>query len=124
MKLRAKDLRIGNLVDMKYKNFIAEGHHWTTNYIKMADLMEMEAYPECYKPIPLSEQWLIDFGFKLYQNTRYLKHNNFDLSCSKDGQKWGLNRKYETIPIFIKYVHQLQNLFFALTGEELTLPTL
>lgn len=51
------------------------------------------------KPIPLTEEWLSRFGLNDNQHTRI------------------------TIPRNIKYVHQLQNLFFALTGEELVLKT-
>jgi len=82
------------------------------------------------KPIPLTEEWLLKFGF-----TRQTAPNN--LPCSDFGRfriYWPSNSKNaslhfrpnetEWFPFIInkiEYVHQLQNLYFALTGEELTL---
>lgn len=68
------------------------------------------------EPIPLTEIWLLRFGFKRF--------------C-KDWAKNGIiihNRKRgfvlrKSVPD-IKHVHQLQNLYFALTGAELPLNTL
>lgn len=86
-----------------------------------------------HEPIPLTPEWLERFGFKkyIYHEERNLRHayiipnealehivlipfadghgvveNNF---CIKDQRKSPM----------IKHVHQLQNLYFALTGEEL-----
>lgn len=68
-------------------------------------------------PIPLTENWLFKFGYVLTPSGTYLHPNsgNFiwfekDMKCSIAG---------EFYPIDIKYVHQLQNLYFALTGKEL-----
>lgn len=63
-------------------------------------------------PIPLTEEWLIKFGFEIknysYTNSHYVKGKfGFDLTT------------FEYKGIKLKYVHQLQNLFFALTCEEL-----
>ena len=70
-----------------------------------------------FQPIQLTEKWLLKFGFKKDWNGYFLgmlsfsktKHNEF-MICVND------------LPIqkICKYVHQLQNLYFALTGEELT----
>lgn len=62
--------------------------------------------------IPLTEEWLLNFGYKFAQGHYFiLGHSiwvcNDLLICNKNG-------------IIIKYVHQLQNLFFALTNKELT----
>lgn len=73
------------------------------------------------QPIPLTEEWLIRFGFVLYKRT--LKYNiyikNGDISI-KIKSLISSFRIYG-FGIEIQYVHQLQNLFFALTGKELTL---
>jgi hypothetical protein len=61
-----------------------------------------------FEPIPLTEDWLLRFDWK-------------------DGFSKGmLDRQGIEIGIFghyldIKYVHQLQNIIFALTGDELTI---
>lgn len=72
--------------------------------------------------IPLTEEWLKKFGFE-YCDGLWIKN---DLSTGLnqkdlygDGLKW-----YYTIGHIVietTYVHQLQNLFFALMGKELEL---
>jgi hypothetical protein len=76
--------------------------------------------------IPLTEEWLIKFGFVKDADGSYLKFKmaifldkrfkyNLYLQTEETSSKW-----FE-VGIKIKHVHQLQNLYFALTGEELTL---
>lgn len=80
-------------------------------------------------PVPLTEEWLVKFGLEvvdLIKENKYLKdcvgfwpdNENFvyviDLYGNEMGD-WGYVTKE------IKYVHQLQNLYFALTGKELEL---
>ena len=71
-----------------------------------------------FKPIPITEEWLLDFDFQ-YDTITYSKN---ELMCSENFTFW---YKYfgeqGRILHKIKYVHQLQNLYFALTGEELIL---
>jgi hypothetical protein len=69
--------------------------------------------------IPLTEEWLLKFGFRL-DNIHYTK-DDVDLLMSTQmfsneliGFFYSPNDRLE-----IKHVHQLQNLYFALTGEEL-----
>ena len=77
-----------------------------------------------FKPIPLTEEWLLIFGFKKRKN-RHLFHweNKIVISEYKDEfenffyPKTGYDIRFSNE---IKYVHQLQNLYFALTGAELT----
>jgi hypothetical protein len=72
-----------------------------------------------YQPIPITEQWLLDFGFERIGNKYRLIR----------GFHW-LTVNCYSIYIFdeqitlIDYVHQLQNLYFALTGTELELKQL
>jgi hypothetical protein len=71
-----------------------------------------------YKPIPLTEEWLLKFGFIKtdYDNFKYYHKGLFQI---KHGIKsyW-----YQSgdLPVKIEYVHQLQNIYFYLVGEELT----
>ena len=74
--------------------------------------------------IPLTEEWLLDFGFA---------HTEFDFSAFEEIKgcyelnKLLLDQSGEDVVsliidelyIEIKHVHQLQNLYFALTGKEL-----
>jgi hypothetical protein len=115
--LHARDLRIGNLIRWKSTNDIeavvdikSSGKYQTINNIQITDA----------EPIPLNEEWLLKMGFvkhiKLYGYIGYVYNGYFI-------------RNFQEIIILgssvilakIKYVHQLQNLYFALTGEELTI---
>jgi len=82
------------------------------------------------KPIPLTEEWLFKFGFKTRTteniSVQYFIGENpitgdwlFDIIWLK-GDEYPF---YRNGFFKIKYVHQLQNLYFALTGEELTIKT-
>lgn len=74
-----------------------------------------------YDPIPLTEEWLLKFGFE-----------NFLGGYSIDGFRYWPSDKEFTIyedewmnapdscRVHVEFVHQLQNIYFALTGEELT----
>jgi hypothetical protein len=75
------------------------------------------------RPIPLTEEWLLKFGFKVNRQTKeenniwrcYWTEGHFEIEQIIGFFLWD-NNCYGTK---IKYVHQLQNLYFALTGEEL-----
>jgi hypothetical protein len=83
-----------------------------------------------FEGVELTEEWLLHFGFVIHSDYDYrnytLLKNNFHISMwmgngSPGGFEesgafyWGDNYKK------IQYVHQLQNLYFALVGEELTI---
>lgn len=77
---------------------------------------------ESLKPIPLTEELLLECGFVLLdkdydsQVFNIYKLSNFTYNTSQN-VFWFNNTYSFRQP---KYLHQLQNLFFALTGEELT----
>lgn len=70
-------------------------------------------------PIPITEEWLLKFGFE-EDDLHWFNYGKFSIrienkrcvSAIKDSEVWN---QYD-MP---KYVHQLQNLYFALTGNEL-----
>lgn len=65
-----------------------------------------------FKPLPLTDKWLIKLGFKPFGKDWVL--NGIIIHTRKRG--YVINKKVQ----IIKFVHQLQNIYFALTGEELT----
>ena len=71
-----------------------------------------------YQPIPLTEEWLLRFGFekKGMNRTRWTFWKIDLVEDEKGIYSFDESRIY----IDIKYVHQLQNLYFALTNEEIT----
>ena len=83
---------------------------------------------DAIRPIPLSEEWLLKFGWIWNDECNsYEKYPNGDARMNLSYRS--INNSYTmfnyvlkaTISEKIWYVHQLQNLYFALTGEELTL---
>lgn len=87
----------------------------------------LELNLECSRPIPLTEEWLIKLGFQsggakqwLFitldkKDESYLYFNPLGKGIAIDQN--GTECSYE---IELNYVHQLQNLYFSLTGRELT----
>jgi len=131
--MKNTELRIGNLVDHNYG--ISTVNMIRGNDIGLYDsgLALWGTTIDKIKPIPLTEEWLIKFGFgkslgydfgnSLKQVHYFFWHgvciifsDEFWYSVKKyDG---GTSENYEP-EIEIKSVHQLQNLIFALTGLEL-----
>ena len=70
-----------------------------------------------HEPIPLTEEWLIKLGIEFKDKKHlYWVKGAFNLELTEEGDVY-----FEVYSHYIdvKYVHQLQNLYFALTGEEL-----
>ena len=120
--MKASELRIGNLV-------IYEGMISVLTEITCTDVVldhpayesEIQASVFDIKPIPLTEDWLIKFGFTKIdrddEDFTYFKKGNIEFTdVSPNGIElvW-----YELSPCIS--IHQLQNLYFALTGEELSI---
>jgi len=107
--MKASDLMIGNWVDRFGKQVQLE-------YINPEEIMD-------FKPIPLTEEWLIKFGFdkddvedyiKLIDEYTFLAVDLVDSECHT-----GVGVEWARVPLLIEHVHQLQNLYISLTGEEL-----
>lgn len=78
-------------------------------------------------PIPITEEILLKCGFKkhIFLNSFGVKENgyrifSFTIRKSEWNDEYFLMYDWVGGNIEIKYIHQLQNLYFALTGEELT----
>ena len=71
-------------------------------------------------PIPLTEEILFKCGFTRFGKSFRL--NTFEYCpISKNLVIHGHGGYYTGLILKIQYLHQLQNLYFALTGEELTI---
>ena len=143
--MKASELRIGNFV--------------ATEGIDYVEISKIDAdFGICYKipqefgqfypykevePIPLTEEWMMRFGFEkipyaqilFLGEIRDLKEKEcwYQIKVISEFPELEIAIHFEhdtTITIiiddhtevqYIKHVHQLQNLYFALTGEELTI---
>jgi hypothetical protein len=116
-----KELRVGNLVEQMW---IAPPY--VISEVSVSMLLSLEEYKTDIRPIPLTPEWLNKLGF------------HSDIFFEGDRPVYALNKSainfyvdfdnlqpiqdgFPIAEIKIKHVHQLQNLFFALTGTELTL---
>ena len=120
--MNAKELRIGNWVRIKD---VPTTNEWQVESIGSLQQVGGQLWSiEELEPIPLTEEWLERFGFRLPAHSWI--GDKFHLSEYGKGSKhpnggiWVVAmNKNNAIITEIKYVHTLQNLYFALTGEEL-----
>ena len=90
------------------------------------EIMETQGGWNDIEPIPLTEEWLIKFGFEWNEELRSFEKKGFrwlakSVEMNASYQLWdNINRCMLSNQMYW-HVHQLQNLYFALTGEELTI---
>jgi len=109
--MKTTDLRIGNLVLSKGIPVQIEEIMWETVRYCFGE------FPIDYiQPVPITEEWLLRFGFefRVVYGNNFWTLNNILIFEDKNG-----NFEY-SVGLKIQSIHQLQNLYFALTGEELT----
>lgn len=85
-------------------------------------------------PTVLTEEWLLKFGFKNVDDeidfSQWRINDEIPFQIFGNGSdrqepfNYALEFDHDEKLIEIKHVHQLQNLYFALTGEELTIKEL
>lgn len=138
-----RELRIGNLVMIE--NELLSETKGEVYKVSGVELKRIELFPdsdstisldhteslriynqlnEFVIPIPLTDHWLDRFGFKYSHDTvhpnrvfrKTWDEGNFDLEEIVSYHFGG-----SFLDVEIKYVHQLQNLFYSLTGKELEL---
>ena len=108
--MEAKELRIGNLFNPE-------------NPLMVEAWMLLPESKVDFKPIPITERWLNDFGFtnsemnkalyRGYGKLFYYNEEDHDVSYIVNGE----------FVTTLKYVHQLQNLYFSITGCDLQIKT-
>lgn len=117
--MEAKNYRIGNYIN--YVTFSkTERVKVTSELISELDINSGSGSHRLYHPVRLNDDLLKNLGFKY--NTKFMVFENGDVYLDSD---------YKSTPTYtfelngletkIKYIHEIQNLFFALTGTELEL---
>lgn len=128
--MEAKDLRIGNILAF---NETINGVVYDLGEKNIGIILTNNIYrdnKEQFKPIELTEDWLLKLGFEIDHKIKGSYHYKFfryhtQRPYSDDDfllvtEQYYLEREL-IVSGGLNYVHQLQNLFFALTGEELEL---
>jgi hypothetical protein len=129
-----KELRLDNYICINNNLHPCRVKEITITSVVVESIIENYNEPtiNSMNPIPLTEEWLLKFGFEnsaigyeyaieLDKTLQLIDVNNEYYPqliqapefSSMESQIIGLN--------LIKYLHQLQNLYFALTNEELTM---
>ncbi len=85
--------------------------------------LDSEIIAEMFEPIELTEEWLIKFGFNEHGAIFIgLDVSSQDLQITVGGDVLIYDDNEDFISLNeVKYVHQLQNLYHSLTGNELTI---
>ena len=115
--MKASELRIGSWCNIVKSPFESEiGEHQieaiTIHYFESGDDLVL-------KPIPLTEEWLLKLGAE--ENEGCFIHDRFKLQFHDTYKFWYVFDV--TLMAYItkvEFVHEWQNVYFALNGEELT----
>lgn len=130
--MEVSELRIGNLVKIKTSNDAAFYPIYAIDgmglKVVLGGCRQCEGWKDekLLKPIPLAREILLKCGFE-YQTQEHC----FDKSCIRlrlwesrgcsvyIGSAISFGWQWSDISMELKHLHQLQNLFFTLTGKEL-----
>lgn len=128
--MKPQELRIGNLVILSISNVSHYGkiHSLTPSHLLIGDSIKCD-YCDL-QPILLTKEWFLKLGFtddrgvlfelpihiqekckgdKGFKKSAFFFNNREDVNMWMDCQT----------RVCVKYVHEVQNLVYALTGEEL-----
>lgn len=121
--MEANELRIGNYVYDDNGAFVQVEQINSDKINKWITVSRgWLIYSSNIYPITLTEEWLLKLG--LFNNDRFMyehiKHIDFEIYNENEGiYRLSVNSNEYIICKPIEFVHQLQNLCFALMGEEL-----
>lgn len=133
--MKANELRIKNLVTLNEKQrkelwndqIHAQNDFFEVKTIYSDNDISIELDDEIIDisendvdPIPLTEEWLFKLGFELNGCNFELPNFRFHITKPANYDGFLFCDGCSVITEKIQYVHQLQNLYFCLTGAELT----
>lgn len=135
--MKAQELRIGNLVFIEndllpetkgkiYKVYgVSEKYNFdfpestgTVSLNQIGTIRNYSQFDEFIKPISLTKELLLRLGFDVNNSPEWIDQlKKYEIICGTTSYLRGAENSVYPI----KYVHQLQNLYFDLTGEEITI---
>lgn len=140
--MNTRELRVGNLFYMinrqapvhlptevaltvfSIEPFRIKAHLATSNVLRLTNKRIFDVDASDISPISLTVDWLSKFGFKYdgpILDDRYTKDGEFSLRYAGNSFCFHVEDEINdnSIDIEVSYVHQLQNLYFAIKGKEL-----
>lgn len=116
--MQLNEIRLGNKISLEGKNYTIDAKMMYAIFSGNPDYDISK-----FEPILLSSEWLLKFGFKenKVEDITYEKEishcKGFVVSFSTQSYDWFLCDT--DVDTNVKYIHQLQNLYFAMTGLEI-----
>lgn len=125
--MRKEELRIGNFVNTNdYINLEVLGISSTNVGLKLECTKFISVDYNELKPIPITVDWLLKLGFEYHtfdKNYVIKTKDNWHNSIKEIEGDWCYNNDSSDAGCYfvreLKYVHQLQNLYYAINEEEL-----
>ncbi len=133
--MEAKELRIGN--------YLKTDRECQDDYVEVVEIYNENYFCTCsaglnyqkehVKPILLTEEWLLSLGFERVTPAKNEYDNDYDYWYSYELEGFGrialkdgvlIPDQYyflDGLDFNLKHVHELQNLYYALTKKELTI---
>ena len=109
--MKVEELRVGNWVN----EWWSCDEMFMPTQVTGEDIIRLEEDWRTYEPIELTKEWYLNFGFKEFKGEK----SSFFLDDFTIYNNLGLFFWKGTQVKSIKHVHQLQNLYFALTNKDL-----
>jgi hypothetical protein len=115
--MEARELRLGNYIQDELGS--VEQVESLNSY--GGEEINEDTVTGLYEPIFLNAEWLLKFGFQPSGTSWLIDLENIVFDVQSIEEKYYLNSEGLPFSTGFKYVHQLQNIYFALSGEELTI---
>jgi hypothetical protein len=109
--MKANEIRIGNLVEATNDDVVFP------YVITAQEIVFYHSDPKRFNPIPLGKEWFDKIKWELEKGEFYYFLDNNYFSINTSGQVYYMG---DYTAVNVEYLHDLQNLYFAITGEELT----
>lgn len=122
--IKTNELRIGNTVILSHEDDKEE-------YYNIKFINDSEYFPMFIKPVIINKEILIQFGFEYNNDTdsyilswkEYYSniYRNIEFKLEDDNHycSFWIGNNADKLLLNIDYLHQLQNLYFVITGREL-----
>ncbi len=134
--LKANDLRVGNWIAMLNETSTTEDTYYTwqiktgSEIDTITEYLQSNTDPEiiAYKSIELNPEVLQQFGFKPGNKSDYFiefensigDKKKLYIGYDEGSYFWGIEEDLKSVPVEkIHYLHQVQNIYFSLSGAEL-----